>query len=263
MKAAPIRIIVSGCTGRMGSLIIEEAAKDLAHFELVGGLEYKTHAQAGQPLPGHPNIPISTDLKHLLSKADLLIEFTTPEASITHAQAAAEAKIPMIIGTTGFSADQFKQLRSCSKKTPIFWSPNMSIGIVIVRRTIASISQLLFNFGLAEQTRVGISETHHTRKKDKPSGTAKALAEELLKATGWLIKDEEIEAKREGDVIGIHSVTFQLAAEKIMLQHEAIDRRVFAQGALLVARNFMPLCKKPGWYGMDDFVNAMQKVKTR
>ncbi len=248
----------------MGSLIIEEACKDPAHFTLAGAMEHAGHPQAGQPVAAAPKIQVSADLKALLPQADLLIEFTTPEATLEHARLAAEAKVAMVIGTTGLSEEQFVQLRELSKKAPIFWSPNMSIGIVVTRRTIHAISQLLFNFGVAEQTKAQISETHHTRKKDAPSGTAKALAQELFKATGWLIKDEEIEAKREGEVIGIHSVTFDTGPERITLQHEATDRRVFAQGALLVARNFSAIRghQSAGWYDMDDFVSAMEKTRT-
>jgi len=263
MEKKPGRLIVSGCCGRMGSLLIEEALQDHVHFQLVGGIEHPGHPQEGQPLPGNPTLRVGSDLSALLKNADLLIEFSTPEASISHAKAAAQMKVPMIIGTTGFSADQLGQLQKLAQAIPIFWSPNMSIGIVIVRRAITSISKLLLNFGLAEQTKVSICETHHTQKKDSPSGTAKALAQELFKATGWLIKDEEIEARREGDVVGIHSVTFQSGSEKIRLENEALDRRVFAQGALLVARGFRSLFKKPGWYGMDDFVSAVQKEGDR
>ena len=252
----PLRLVVSGCCGRMGSLIIEEILKDPAHFELVGGLEHDGHPHLGKPLPGAPKIRVSKDVHRLFGEADLVIDFTTPEATLAHAEAAAVAAIGLVIGTTGFSPDQLTRLQELSQQVPIFWSPNMSIGIVIVRRAIASVSKLLFDFGLTEQTKAQISETHHVKKKDKPSGTAKALAEELFKATGWLIKEEEIEAKREGEVIGIHSVTFNTGPEKITLTHEATDRRVFAQGAVLVARNFQRIVgpRGKGWFGMDDFI---------
>ena len=255
------RLVISGCCGRMGTLLAEEAVKDPSHFTLTGALEHAGHPQLGKPLPARQSIRVSDDLRSLLRQADLMIEFTLPEATLANARIAAEAKVPMIIGTTGFTPEQTAELKELARRIPIFWSPNMSIGIVIVRRAINSISKLLFNFGLAEQIKVGISETHHTKKVDKPSGTAKALAQELLKATGWLIRDEEIEAKREGEVIGVHEVTFRAPSENIGLRHEATDRRVFAQGALLVARNFQELWKKPGFYGMDDFVSAIEKGK--
>ena len=254
-KERPIRLVVSGCCGRMGSLIIEEALKEPGYFELEAGVEQAGHPQAGKPVPGWGK-PVETDLERALARADLLIEFTTPEASVSHARAAADGKIPILIGTTGFTPDQMEELKRIAHRIPVFWSPNLSIGIVIVRQAIGAISQLLLGFGLAERTQVGISETHHTAKKDKPSGTAKALAQELLKTTGWLIRDEEIEARREGDVIGVHSVTFRCPSENITLTHEATDRRVFAQGALLVARSFRQFGKKPGFYTMDDFVET-------
>ncbi len=258
----PSRVAVCGCSGRMGSLIIEETLKDAAHFELIGGLEHGGHPQIGQLVPGSAKARIFSDARELFQNADLAIDFSTPEGSLAHAEAAADKKIPLVIGTTGFTPEQFTRLQEIAKRTPLFWSPNMSIGIVIVRRAISSVSKLLFDFGLGQETKVSISETHHTKKKDSPSGTAKALAQELLKATGWLIRDEEIEAKREGDVIGIHSVTFDTGAEKISLLHEAKDRRVFAQGAVLVARHLDRIIthQGKGFYGMDDFITAMQKV---
>jgi 4-hydroxy-tetrahydrodipicolinate reductase len=253
----PTPLIISGCCGRMGSLLVEEALKNKAHFQLVGGTEPASNGQLGTTIPGTDNLTVTDDLKALSGKGKIIIEFTTPKATLANARIAAETRTPMVIGTTGLTPDQNKELEGCAKRVPIFWSPNMSIGIVIVRRSITAISKLLFDFGLGKQTGVNISETHHSQKQDKPSGTAKALAEELVKTTGWLIKDEEIEAKREGDVIGVHSVTFNCPSEKITLSHEATDRRVFAQGALLVAQNFSRAFKKPGLYNMDDFISSI------
>ncbi len=245
----------------MGTLLVEEAAKDPARFALVGAVEHAGHPQVGKPLPADPGVTVTDNLASALRGADLIVEFTVPEATLFNARAAAPSGVPMIIGTTGFTPEQLAELRRLSRKIPIFWSPNMSIGIVIVRRTIASLSKLLFDFGVAEKVKAEISEIHHTKKLDKPSGTAKALAQELLKATGWLIRDEEIEAKREGDIVGVHAVTFRAPSENITLMHEATDRRVFAQGALLVAAHFQGLWKKPGFYSMDDFVSAIEKKK--
>jgi 4-hydroxy-tetrahydrodipicolinate reductase len=255
-----IRLIINGCRGRMGTLLVEEALKQPSVFDLVGVTEYAEHPEIGKPLPQKPALKISGSLKPLLAKADLIVEFTTIESTLCHAREAAAAKVAMVIGTTGFSSDQFEQLKKYAKQTPIFWSPNMSIGIVIIRRTIAAVSQLLQQFGLSEKTHIQLSETHHTKKLDKPSGTAKALAQQIFQSTGWLIKDEEIEARREGDVVGIHSVVFECPSENLTLTHEATDRRVFAQGALLIAQNLQKISnKKAGWITMDDAVTALQK----
>ena len=254
------RLVITGCCGRMGTLLMEEAAKNPS-FKLAGAVENRGHPQVGRPHTACPELTVTDDLEGALRGADLLIEFTMPAATLANARTAAAAKVPMVIGTTGFTPEQRAELQQLSHKIPLFWSPNMSIGIVIVRRMISSLSKLLFDFGLTEKVTASISEIHHAKKLDKPSGTAKALAEELLKSTGWLIRDEEIEAKREGEVIGVHSVVFRAPSENITLMHEATDLRVFAQGALLVAANFRNLWKKPGWYGMDDFVSAVEKAR--
>ena len=261
MTPRKTRLVVSGCCGRMGGLIIEEALKDRSHFELSGAVEHTGHPEIGKPLAG--NLTITADLKSALQKADLLIEFTTPEATLQNARVAAESRVPMVIGTTGLTPEQFQTLEKLAQHIPIFWSPNMSIGIVMMRRTIGSLWKLLEDFQLDQSVQIGLSETHHAKKKDKPSGTAKLLAQEIFKTAQRRIDDGDIEAKREGDVVGIHSVTFQGPSEKITLQHEATDRRVFAQGALLVARHFLALWKNPGLYGMDDFLTALQKEKNR
>jgi len=250
----PIRLVVSGCCGRMGSLIVEEATKDPAHFELAGGLEGEGHPKVGQPLAGNPKVKISTDLKNLLERADLLIEFTAPEASLSHALIAAESKVRMIIGTTGFSTEQFQQLKDLAQRIPIFWSPNMSTGVFIVRKTIRSIFEILKGYGLDDTAQVKISETHHTQKKDAPSGTAKQLAEDVRKASGKPPQEIPIDWKREGNVVGLHTVTFDLGPEQIVLKHEATDRRVFAMGTLLVAKYFPAFGRQAGWYGMDDLM---------
>lgn len=255
-KPPPLtRLLVSGCFGRMGTLVRECALEEPGRFRLVGGVVREGDRR---DLPGTPEARIAVRLEPLAKEADLLIEFAPAAAALAHAQEAAHLKLPMVIGTTGFTPDQQAALRKLSRRIPIFWSPNMSVGVVIVRRAIHAISKLLFEFGMGERTRASISETHHARKKDKPSGTAKALAEELTRAAGWLIRDEEIEARREGDVVGLHSVTFHCPAEKIILTHEAIDRRIFAEGALLVAQNFKRLFRKPGWYTMDNLLDAIQ-----
>ncbi len=246
----------------MGSLIIEEAGKDPTHFTLAGGIEHAGHPQVGQPLAAASKIRVSTDLKALLPHADLLIEFTTPEASLEHARLAADAKVAMIIGTTGFTEEQFSQLRDSSRRIPIFWSPNMSTGVLILRRLIGEIAVLLQKLELSEHTEVKISETHHIKKKDKPSGTAKQLAEDLRRFLFLEIKDGDIESKREDDVVGLHSVVFQCGSERIKLEHEAMDRRIFAQGALRVAKVFRKFAQTPRLYEMYDYASAMQQAET-
>ncbi len=259
----PVRLVISGCCGRMGSLLVEEALRDTGSFELVGGVEQEGHARIGEPLAPSARCRVTSSLSDLLPRADLLIEFTTPQASLAHARQAAPAGVPMLIGTTGFSAQELEELRRYTQRIPILWSPNMSIGVVILRRTMAAVYELLKKFQLESQVSFRLSETHHAQKKDKPSGTAKLLAEDLRALSGRPIEDAQIESIREGEVIGIHTVRFDLPAEQIQLTHEAKDRRLFAQGALLVARYFLRLWKEPGLYRMDDFVRALEQSNSR
>jgi 4-hydroxy-tetrahydrodipicolinate reductase len=253
----PIRLIVSGCCGRMGSLIVEQAAREPDRFDLIGGVEQEGHPQIGRSLSAHPTAKITGDLRALLSHADLVIEFSTPEASVAHAEVAAEMNVPMVIGTTGFSADQQGHLRDLSRRIPIFWSPNMSLGILLLRRIIPSIFEVLKRCDLNDSARVAVSEIHHTQKKDAPSGTAKQLKEDLLKASGKPSSEIPIRWERKGDVVGMHTVELDLGAERITLRHEATDRRLFARGALLVAQAFHGMATQPGWYGMDELTTLI------
>lgn len=255
MAKTPLKIVVSGCCGRMGMLIIEEIVKEPAHFTLVGALEHPGHPRIGQPLPAKPNLKVGDNLPALLLKADLLIEFTTPEATLLHAKDAAEAGVAMIIGTTGLTSQQIDQLRSqIHGKIPVFISPNMSMGIFVLRKTVGDISKRLSRCGIPVHMK--LSETHHAKKKDRPSGTAKQLAKDVQEATGQVIPDDKISVTRDEnyDVVGIHAVSFEIGAERITLEHEALDRRVFAQGALVAAKAFLKIDRKPGWYTMDDLV---------
>jgi 4-hydroxy-tetrahydrodipicolinate reductase len=179
-----IRLVISGACGRMGTGIAVGAHigefKDL--YEIAGLIEHSAHPRIGKPLLelDVSNIMVTANMRTALLKADLLIEFTTPEATVQNALIAAETKIPMVIGTTGLSEEQFSQLRLLSKHIPIFWSPNMSLGVYIVRKMTQLLGLYLKKFNF-EPSDVKIEETHHIGKKDKPSGTAKQLAEDIAK----------------------------------------------------------------------------------
>ncbi|MBI1953775.1 MAG: 4-hydroxy-tetrahydrodipicolinate reductase [Candidatus Omnitrophica bacterium] len=249
-----IRAAVSGCCGRMGSLIVEEILKDPLRFQLAGAFEQAGHEKLGAGIPGAPGVRVQSDLASHLAGVQSLIEFTTAGATVEHARYASAAGVPMVIGTTGFDPSQMEELRSLAARIPIFWSANMSLGVVILRQALRSLADGYRKFGLLDKAAIALSETHHVRKKDKPSGTAKLLAQEIFRAAGRKIQDQEIEARRIGEVVGIHSVSFVTPAEKISIQHEALDRRLFAQGALWAAQAFQAFWKKPGWYEMDDLL---------
>ena len=252
----PVRIAMSGVAGRMGSLIATLALEDRA-FRVVGALESPGHQALGSELGQFLQKPsrqviITEDLDSGLAEAQVLIEFTTPAATLEHAQAAAARKVAMVIGTTGLTDRDHAALRRLSRRTAIFWSPNMSLGILLVRRMLAEAWAFLHACGLDRETRVAIEETHHIHKKDKPSGTAKQLAEDLGRLFPQHRGRVPIEATREGDVVGIHDVALTFGDEQLLLRHEALSRKIFAQGALVVAKFLVERLKaKPGYYDMD------------
>lgn len=220
MTKRPVRLIVCGASGRMGTRVAALASRD-SRFSLAGTFSRST---------------TRSEYAGACERADILVDFSAPEAAIHYAAAAAAAKAAFVSGTTGFNDVQLAQLRAFSKKCPVFLSPNFSPGVFILAQLAAEARRRLAGFD------AGICETHHAAKKDAPSGTAKRLAE----AVGGCA----IASQRLGDVVGDHTVTFAGPDERLELTHRAHSRDVFARGALEAAR--FCAAKKPGFYGMED-----------
>ena len=190
-----------------------------------------------------------------LDEADVAIEFSTPEAAFENIRKCLEAGIPVVSGTTGWLDRYEDVLKLCKDRNGSFiYASNFSIGV-----------NLFFGLNeyLAKQMKqrseydVRISETHHTEKKDAPSGTAITLVEDILETLGysnWFLEGTPgdgipIEAKREGDVKGIHEIEYRSNVDRISIRHEAFSRDGFAKGALLAAEW---LQDKKGVFGMKD-----------
>jgi 4-hydroxy-tetrahydrodipicolinate reductase len=240
-----IGIIVMGACGRMGKTICELVNAD-EKYTLAGMVE---RPEALAKLAG-ATCPVSDSLSTLLPRAKnaVIIDFTAPEASLAHAAAAAEFGNPLVIGTTGFTDEQKKVLAGYAAKTPIFWAPNMSIGVNVLLKVLPQLTR-----ALGEQYDIDIMEIHHNKKKDAPSGTALKLGECLAQARGWELNDVRnsardgiigarpqkeigVQALRGGDVVGVHTVYFMGAGERIEVTHQAHSRETFAQGALRAAQ---------------------------
>jgi 4-hydroxy-tetrahydrodipicolinate reductase len=153
-------------------------------------------------------------------------------------------KKPLVTGTTGLNKKEIILLKKGSKNIPIFWSPNMSLGVNIFFQVAEILAQKLM------PKEILIQEVHHKHKKDKPSGTAERLAEKLKAIKGTKVK--KIESKRVGEVFGIHRVIFKTSGDQLTLEHNAKDRRIFAQGALEAAQWIQN--KKTGLYNSEDFL---------
>lgn len=228
-----INIIISGICGRMGSLIAELARKD-PELQIVGGVEK----------PGNPEFP--SDLEKIIDKADVLIDFSTPEATLEHLRIAHRYKKAIVIGTTGFAKEQVDEIDRLTKEIPCVISPNMSPGVNLMFDITSEITKKLPNYDIA------IIESHHRNKKDAPSGTAKKLAEGIT--TVRPLGQIDIHAIRAGDIVGEHTVVWAGPGEVLELTHRALSRVTFASGAIKAAK-FVARAK-PGKYSMNDVLKT-------
>jgi len=218
-----IKLAISGYKGKMGQRITALAQED-KQFNITAKIEIGDSIEA-------------------IKNADALIEFTTPAATMEHLKACVKFSKPVVIGTTGILENELSKIRLASKRIPILFSPNMSIG---VNSLFALVRMAANKLGLDYE--VDIVETHHVHKKDSPSGTAKQLAQIVKDAGGKGVKD--IKAIREGEVVGDHRIIFESPVDRLELFHSAKTRDIFVLGALKAAKFIVG--KKPGLYSMED-----------
>lgn len=221
-------LFVYGASGRMGQEVLKIAEASTL-FEPLGGY---SRAQPLKPTRA----------------PDVIVDFSLPQALDSLCQMVSEQGSSLVSGTTGFNAAQLGQLRDLGKKVPVFWSANMSFGVYIMCKlteTLAKYSDLY---------KFHIEETHHIHKKDKPSGTALMIEAAAHRSTKHL---EDTLSHREGEVFGTHSFFATSSREKLEIRHEALDRGLFAQGAIDVANWIVD--QKPGFYVMDDFFDFLSK----
>lgn len=237
-----ISIGISGICGRMGRRIAALAGEQ-DDIQVVLGLEREGHPQGGESVEG---VCVTFDSRDI-RKCECLIEFSLPAATVEHLPYAVDLRKCVVIGTTGFSPQELKQIEEASRLVPIVFSPNMSIGVNLIFRLIKDAAKTLRSYGVI------IEEAHHVHKKDSPSGTAKQIAR-ILRHEGFDIPDEDIIAIREDEIVGDHSVVFKSDTDEIEISHSAKSRDIFAQGALVAAR-WAAARKAPGLYSMEDVLS--------
>ena len=185
-----------------------------------------------------------------IKNADVLIDFSRPSSTLKILQDCLEHNIPMVIGTTGFNHKELSAIEEASKKIPILLAFNMSKGIYIIKKSIQDFLKSNTN-----KLNCSIEEVHHTEKVDSPSGTAIELKKVIeLADTANNITSLNIESKRVQDVFGIHKVIFSSDAYYIEFKHEALSRKVFAEGAIEISK--LISSKPPKMYELEDFFNA-------
>jgi 4-hydroxy-tetrahydrodipicolinate reductase len=237
------RIIIAGCKGRMGQILLRCAGA-------VPGLAVTGQFDQGQ------------DLRDFIAAGDVVVDFTFHEATVPMARLCAEHKKPMVIGATGHTDMETKELKRLSSQIPLVWSANFSTGVNTLFWLTRKAAEILGPGFDAE-----IVEMHHRMKKDAPSGTAKTLAQIILAARGQdpsgllrhgregLVGERTgpeigIHSLRGGDVVGDHTVVFAAAGERLELTHKASNRETFAVGALRAAQ--WVVGKDAGLYDMQD-----------
>lgn len=266
-----IRLGVTGALGRMGSSIIRLAA-DMKDFNLTGAFERKGHSDIGKPVSGLLGLSSKngTALAVLsaaaFKKADIVIDFSGPEATLAALELAREAGCGMVIGTTGLTEAQRAEVKTASNSIPVVFAPNMSLGANLVFELARIAAERL-----DESYDIEITEAHHRLKKDAPSGTARRLAEGIAEAKGWKLdavakygregltgarpsKQIGIHVIRAGEIVGDHTAIFSGPGETIEITHRAHSRNAFAKGALLAAR--FAAGHKKGLFDMLDVLNA-------
>jgi len=243
-------LFISGITGKVGKLLSSYALES-NQFKLVGGSCSSDNKFFGKDVGNlleidEIGIQISEKMSEDLS-ADIIIDFSSPKSAMKILQLAKIKEIPILIGTTGFSEDDFKEIEIASAKIPVLFAPNTSSGIAILKNILIK-SKNLFS----EDNEFSISETHHIEKKDSPSGTALDLQREIISV--YPEAKVAIESYREGTNPGEHTVSIALDNEKIEFTHRAENRSIFALGAL---KGAVWLTDRPaGLYSMGDIYSS-------
>jgi 4-hydroxy-tetrahydrodipicolinate reductase len=259
-------IVITGASGRMGQMWIKSVlASDKCH--LVGVLEREGHdwigRDVGTVMGGQPvGTTVTHDALEVFAKAQAVIDFTAPAATVGFAGLAAQARAVHVIGTTGLSDDDLKAINAAARHAVIVRAGNMSLGVNLLVQLTKKVAA-----ALDEDFDIEVIEAHHNQKVDAPSGTALMLGEAAAEGRGVNLADVSdsgrdgitgardkgdigFSAIRGGDIVGEHDVLFAAPGERIVLRHLATDRAIFARGALKAA--LWGQGKSPGEYDMMD-----------
>ena len=263
----PIHIVVCGAQGRMGRQILS-VLKDNAGFRVTGVVEAPGHCDIGVEIAS--GLFLVDELASVLKKDDVMIEFSTPIATLEHLHCAAKTGARAVVGTTGFSDSQLREIGQISRTIPVLLSPNMGLGVNVLFSLVGQVGRLLPDFDKE------VIEAHHNLKEDAPSGTAQRIAEILARASGSNLPDLAVYGRegiigprkkaelgihsiRGGTIVGEHTVVFCGDGERLELTHRAESRRLFARGAL-VAAQFVSQ-QQPGLYDLQDALGISKEVE--
>lgn len=263
-----VQIAIAGVSGRMGHALIEAVAAD-AGCRLCAAID-----RAASPLLGQDagaawgvasNVQVTDQPAIGLRGAQVLIDFTRPEATLGYLDACVAAGVPLVIGTTGFDEDGKARITAAARHIPVVFAPNMSVGVNLLMKLAELAAQVL-----EDGYDIEIIEAHHRHKVDAPSGTALGLGQAVARAINRDLAQcaiygrEGVTGERDpktigfatvrgGDIVGDHTLLFAGIGERVELTHKASSRATFAQGALRAAKWLQG--RAPGLYDMRDVLN--------
>ncbi len=264
---SPLQTVIAGVSGRMGRALLEAVDQDVGCV-LHGALDRAGSPSVGQNaiMPDSKTaVRITDDAASALEGADVLVDFTRPEATLAYLDACRKARVNLVIGTTGFDAAGKSAIEAAARDVGIVFAPNFSVGVNLLLKLAETASRVL-----SEGYDIEIIEAHHRHKVDAPSGTALGIGQAVADALGRDLKvcavygREGVTGERRpdsigfatvrgGDIVGDHTLLFAGIGERVELTHKASSRATFAQGALRAAKWLHG--KGPGLYGMRDVLD--------
>jgi 4-hydroxy-tetrahydrodipicolinate reductase len=227
-KTKMLNMGILGVTGRVGTILTELASK------------------AGHAIQGISSKTSHEELEKIVSSCDVLIDFSTPAATLKIAELASRYQVPFVSGTSGFLKTDFEKLKECAKFIPILHTSNFCVGIHLMAILLKKCEETLPDFDFS------IVDKHHNRKKDSPSGTALFLAEQVKRKV-------QIASIRSGNIPGDHICDFIGENEMISISHRVFNRSVFAEGALKCAEWILD--KSPKLYTVRDYLEDKRIVQ--
>jgi 4-hydroxy-tetrahydrodipicolinate reductase len=261
-----VKIGVAGAAGKMGSRITA-LSKEYEGLKLAAAFERAGHKDLGKDIGaiigiGETGVRLSEGIEKIIDSVDLIIDFTSVESTKQNLRTAAAKGKAMVIGTTGLSGEDMKEIGPLAKQIPCVMASNMSLGVNLLLKVLHDVARVL-----GDDYDIEIVEAHHRLKKDAPSGTALKMAQVIAEAVNRNLdevavysrkgiigqrtkKEIGIQTVRAGDIVGEHTVLFGGLGERIEITHKASSRDTFARGALRAA---LWLSGKPaGLYDMQD-----------
>lgn len=269
---AQIKMAVAGGSGRMGRALVE-AVLNAPDLKLAAVLEQKGNPNigrdAGEPAGSPCGVRVGDDVAKSIAGADVFVDFTRPEGTVTHLAACRKQGVNMVIGTTGFGEAQKKEIAAAARDIAIVLSPNFSVGVNVAFRLLEVAAG-----ALGKGYDVEVVEAHHRHKVDAPSGTALRMGEVIAQALGRDLRKVAVYGRegvtgertnetigfatvRGGDLVGEHTVMFIGGGERLEISHRASSRANFASGALRAAR--FVASKKNGLFDMADVLGFAKK----